>query len=546
MDYNTQFLAKYFLSFPNDIIIDIIRLIKSPELIACLLNTNGFEKIVYKEFLNQIIICKDIKLNSISIGTTLGHWYEPFTKYLPVILPNWPLYIKPRRVYLDGTLKEIKQIIFQNRKYLRLVREIHISISIDYKTFEDAQGLTEVARFPNVSLFKIKLNWNNDSELVLHISTDDLTDILSFTMKLAFRKTFPAIISILPISIESIYFKSFKKISFAHLYNLKSLSLEKLTVELDNGSFPDSLESIIINGDCDKFIVNNHFEWPPNMTSIVIENTHMNDDRLLTLSQWPLSLKSLSLRNNMFYQISSIDKLPPSLEYLEIIADEYGVYKEKRIEFEPGTFNVGYHIFPESLTTLKLTGVVFYKFPEFLFRFPDHLQRLKISQGLKSLKFCIFPSSLTHLDLSKNSIFSLSSYDCPNLNKNWHQLVNLKCLTASKTLISSFGIINWLPPKSLRYLDLSSTRINNFNIGIFKHSKKEYTNNLVSINLAYCIINDIPNDFHLPTNVFDFGLSNGIYTFIGLPVTIKNERITINVIPSPKKYPFNLTNMLIV
>ncbi|KAK6465708.1 hypothetical protein DFJ63DRAFT_338280 [Scheffersomyces coipomensis] len=491
MDNNAQFLSDYFHLLPNDIIIHIINLLP-PQLVECLMTTNGFDHQVYHEFLKNIIVSTALRNNKVTLNSVFG------SNDTIISLESWPTHCIPHSVHIIGKVDEIENYITQNFNYLKPIKDIRICIYIQLGGTLNINSFCKLIRFPNLSLLTIKFSLQNRQD----IKISELEVMFKIESNKDYLKPFLSYVN---------------QFTLVHGYDLHELSIKWVGFSSTFSDF-NTLESITLNGSHLVEFPDLSFNWPTNIKSIVIVNTSITDDTIAKFSNWPAGLESLTLKNNQISKFSSIGELPENLKYLEI-GSEPTSFRAIPIQVE----NIGqyecYYNFPKSLTTLKLEGIEFYKYPNCYIEFPPNLKRLEMTRCLKSINHCNFPPSLIYLELSHNEIDELISF------KNWQQLINLKTLKLSNTYLTRNSVLDWLPPKNINYLDLSSTKINSLNIAIFKEENKTFTHSLLVVNFAYCFIPYVPHDFYLPENVYQFKYSKGYFISINAHVIISNKRM---------------------
>ncbi|KAK6464211.1 hypothetical protein DFJ63DRAFT_311512 [Scheffersomyces coipomensis] len=349
-------------------------------------------------------------------------------------------------------------------------------------------------------------------------STSDLLDLKQFLNKLGKPQTIDDVLQNLPISIESFKINDIQSFAtqFNHLISLKTLISNNCS-SYYLYTLPHSLENLT----CFRvhfYNMRNEPQWPSNLKKIHLEFSRFSFFNTITFANWPKGLIHLVLRQN--YAPLRISDLPECLKYLEL----KGTGATRYIQFtSPSDFGNG-KIFPESLKQLKLSRVKFTDLFDQSIEFPRQLERLEISSCSIAWVDCIFPPTLTRLELCNITIRSLNEYN--SKFKDWNQLVNLKYLSFKGSSLKC-GLKTWLPPKSLKVLNLRNTNIRSLDIAMFKIINKEYTSNLTEIDVSRTSIKKIPTTFYLPCNVFQFDITGNRWNRIFFPVTIRNKIIRL-------------------
>ncbi|KAK6464204.1 hypothetical protein DFJ63DRAFT_311505 [Scheffersomyces coipomensis] len=457
-DCENKFLAKYFLLLPNDIIIHILRSLPLP-LINVLLKTEVFEPQIYYEFFRHMVICKQQPNQAnMTMGYMLNKSFQPFTRMSPELtIENWPNSFIPKSIHLDGTVREVKEFLFQKHNSSILANEVRISLVLELNSSLHTKSLLKLIQFPNLSLIEFKFCLlNSYVRIPFRVKTkSDIICLLEFAKHLNNVKTFAMLMDILSSSTLSITSNSFKFSQYEHLQILKSLSFSEVNINTLKG-LPTTLKTITLNA-CGFLKFDEGVSWPPNIKSICIENCSMKDDILFKLSKWPKNLKSLTLKNNEFERLGSIGRLPEHLEYLEIRDHNKRLRGCGLIEFDNHFYFRGYlyYTFPESLITLKLTGIRFHEIPECVIKFPKKLKTLSIARCLGDLSRCIFPKSLICLEFSDNEISDLNTYNNKMLEKDWKGLVNVTKLKINHESFLQKDLANLFSPNEKITDDLS-------------------------------------------------------------------------------------------
>ncbi|KAK6464210.1 hypothetical protein DFJ63DRAFT_311511 [Scheffersomyces coipomensis] len=526
MVYNTLFLTKYFVSLPNDIIIDIIHLLP-PRLIECLMNTNAFDLGVYDEFLKHSIVCKENICDTyMSIGSMLDKPYESFSYVkLDITLSQWPLNFRPRSIHIHGDHRDLVRYISSNHAFISFIEDVRISVRMNYGHSRGTIISPKLFEIPNLKSLEIQYHFGCTGFINIPFEINhkcDLLDLKQFLKKLGRCKNINDVLQNLPTTIDSFTINGINKLAtrFTHLINLKSLSVTNSNID-SLIYLPYSLENLTCFGS--QFKEMKDVRWPSNLKTIDMEASGIIYDDVVTLSNWPIGLISLTFKQNYTHYI--ISDLPESLQYLELTPIRYDSYIQIRSQSLFGE----HYTFPESLIEVKISCIHFSNFVDRPMEFPKRLERLEITSSSIALDDCIFPTTLTYLDLSYTTINSLEAYNSEF--KDWNQLVNLKYLNLKGSSLKQYGLKNWLPPRSLNILDLSSTNIRSLDIPMFKELNKEYTKNLTEIDVSKTGIVRIPQNFYLPENVDQFHISESRLNPSLLPVTILNKKFTKIISP---------------
>ncbi|KAK6464205.1 hypothetical protein DFJ63DRAFT_311506 [Scheffersomyces coipomensis] len=510
MSDEKSFLNSYFLSLPKEIIVQIIKL--NPNgLIRFLLHSKTLKPIIYDELLKDIIIYTEN--SGVTIGTTFKRKSQSFHKTnLDYTIKCLPGGFIPASIHFIGNVNAVINYC-EDLKILNEVKDVRFSISLELGSLSDTKILLDLLRFSNLTFVEVYLH--NNSEFIVssfnNARGDTLNRIRSFAKKLESHGSWKQVVQELPSITDNIQSRGVPTTDcFVYLQNLKLIHIHDTYIpSLD--CLPSALETIQISGA--KFKISQRFKWPSKLKNIYINKASMDDKTLRQLSNWPQSLKLLSMTNNKFYKFSSIGNLPDSLQYL-YISDldtnrDFGFSTKPSIRFDAENFNsISSYSFPESLAALEISGINFYDQSSCVIRFPQYLRRLKITRSLKSLSNLIFPKSLTLLELNDNKIDDLTSYNDILLNKNWSSLVNLNELTLGRNILDSKSLCNWLFPSNLNRLDLSSNKIETLNIPVFTVKMNQYTSKLKVINLSSCKIKEIPPNLYLPKNLYSLYLTD--------------------------------------
>ncbi|KAK6464201.1 hypothetical protein DFJ63DRAFT_311502 [Scheffersomyces coipomensis] len=373
-----------------------------------------------------------------------------------------------------------------------------------------------IIQLPNLKFFEIDFMVRGKTLLNIPFNIgdkSDLNDLNRFAIKLGKPRNLNKVIESLPIQISTMIFNSMVVDNHLdHFSNLTYISLEM--VELKSIKYlPKSLQhfkmiSSRFKGGLDRF------SWPPNMDTIYIEGTPMNDADLVKLSQWPNYLTSLALIGTGFEKYASLGILPPNLVYLNVTG--------KSNKIDPLINDQGHYSFPESIKHLKISGVNFFDYPDCEIQFSPRLDTLQISKCFETLKWQTFPTSLTHLHYCPVSgKDNLLEYNNAFLNKHWQQLINLTHLRLEK--VGHSELSDWLPPKNLKYLDVSDTIIRSLDMAMFKEENMQYTMNLRKLDFSYSAIRSIPSEFYLPENMYRFILTGDSIDLNLFPMILRHK-----------------------
>ncbi|KAK6464200.1 hypothetical protein DFJ63DRAFT_311501 [Scheffersomyces coipomensis] len=502
MEYNTQFLTNYFPLLPNDIVIDIIQSLPLL-LIEELMNSDVFDQQVYYQILKDIIVYIPTghTREPTSLGSMVGKPYPTSTyAYDPNLrLDTLPLHFTPRCIHIQGSHYKVMRYIMQHYLYLSKIEDIKISIVKDLKPLFRGGISSKIIQLPNLSLLDIWIRKEAEKvRIPINIRCkSDLNDLKRFAKILNKPQALDQVIENSPMSTSTLEFEDMKiEYHLDHLINLISLSLNR--VELKSMKYlPKSLEHLMILS-CDFTGIMDQYSWPPNMKSIHIERTPLSDTHLMRLSHWPNKLKNLALIGTRFERYGSLGILPPNLEYLDLTSTRNMILIDEQDNFS----------FPESIKILRISGIKFFDNSNFEIQFPANLYRLQISEYLSSLRWQFLPTSLTHLELEYGIDHNdFLVYNNSSLNKNWQKFTNLTHLKLR--CCGKIGLMNWLPPKSLKYLDLKSASIDSLDVALFKEENKKYTNSLIILDLALSYIKNknISPNFYLPANLHQFILA---------------------------------------
>ncbi|KAK6461986.1 hypothetical protein DFJ63DRAFT_206970 [Scheffersomyces coipomensis] len=457
------------------------------------------------------------------IGVVLGEPYKPYELFRfcdhGIMLDRWPNILKnnlPRSLHIQGNIEEITNYLFENSNRINSIDDIKISLRIDLCPIPRARISIKKLLLEKLTLFQICFSLKKYSASAREVlvkfkidTRDDLEELKKFSNKLGRPRSLFTIYECLPNTVTFMRLTNAKELPFFNnLNHLKSLSF--IDVDIQYLKLPDSLENLTFSSSRFEDSVQ-EIRFSPNLKSIKIANTMYKHNQ--TFSNWPNTLKSLTMENN-YGRDCIISDLPNSLEFLLISSLK-----------SFNDINLNIEIFPESLLDLTLLKVVFPQ--EFNSeKIPQRLKRLELSIDLTSLSDWVLPDSLIHLNLDNNIIESITDYNNPNLNKDWQQLTHLRYLSLANNSITQSSIIDWLPPPTLNYLTLRANQINDLNISLFKEEGRIYTNNLLKIDVSLCPVTSIPDDFYFPENVYEFYLSGTNLQSRFLPFSIRSKRLT--------------------
>ncbi|KAK6464206.1 hypothetical protein DFJ63DRAFT_311507 [Scheffersomyces coipomensis] len=426
------------------------------------------------------------------MGVQLRERYNSFESMsLDFILPTFPSNITPSKVHLEGGITHLHTCLIDNHSFLIKVKDITLAIIVDLYKSKEIELVPELLKLPNIKNVEWYIRTPSGDLLtkqeIKYII--DLMNLENFSQSLSYMKDFKNVIDILPRRCNNMICRGLLRnpfVNFGTFQDLKFLEFNFADISLFV-KLPPSLEKIRIIET--KFSVSEDFSWPPNVKVVKITKCDMNDENLVRLSGWPTKLKTLTLEHNKFYKLSSMGNLPQSLEYLSIVssASHLVFYEDPLIRFD--LYNFGSYSFPKSLKSLNISGVTFHDFHRYVIEFPQGLQRLRISRGIKSLKQFIFPNSLIYLDLSCNQIESLLDYENRFSLNYWRSLINLQVLILNNNLLDSNSLNNWWPPINLNCINLSSNLIDSLNIKILEYKIRQQISHNSVIDMSSTKIN---------------------------------------------------------
>ncbi|KAK6465913.1 hypothetical protein DFJ63DRAFT_310995 [Scheffersomyces coipomensis] len=446
MDYNGQFLSRYFLAFPNDIIIDIIDDLPTSR-IQFLMNTSLFEPPVYDEFIDDIILSTNHpNLNRYMTSTINTLTESIYVRRLP---PNYV----PQSILISTSQHAIKQVLHDDAKILKIIKYIKIRLRYDLSVYGAQISIpNDILHLSNLTRLEMKFYNRSTKQMIFaqfNIEKPKAKEQLPKT--LAKTQNFKYVLEQLESTlVDYLIVEHLPELKqFHHFRNLQSLTIKH--GEFDSPiKIPISLERMFFESCKFKDIVQ-HFSWPERGKYINLKmcsGYESSDISQIELSNWPIHLTDLKLKYNNFKHDLLITNLPSSLECLEIIGKvPYDISLNEQ--------SIPEITFPESLETIMLTSVKLYNSTESKIIFPQMLSDLTLSNCLHSIKQCLFPPSLTTLILNNNSIQSLEEYNDSQFNKHWNQLINLTTLELDTNCIPHEGIVDWLPPPNVKYLDIS-------------------------------------------------------------------------------------------
>ncbi|KAK6465911.1 hypothetical protein DFJ63DRAFT_310993 [Scheffersomyces coipomensis] len=487
-----QFLRNYFLLLPNDILIEIFKLLP-PRHIQFFMNIKLFEPPIYDVFISRI----NISTTQIGIPRSMT-----FTvKDTELSLESLPYNYIPKSIRIQINSQQMAECMVLDSQFIKLVKDIRISLIVDLNNPPSIETSKEIIQLQNLTKLTIQFNLQDSKENISSsvniTNSDDLLMLQELPQLLSEPQNFKNVYKNLPISVHWLQVSTpIEILEYDQFTNLKSLCISLQTFE-NPVILPNSLEEVFFLK-CEFEYEESFPEWSENLKSICIKDcSHdcFHDPRHINLGVWPLKLKEIYLQNNDV-RGSIVCELPPFLEYLEITdqAEDYLSLISHTID--------KHIIFPESLAIIRISSI--YLSHVEIIEFPPNLKRLTIANSLKSLNQCIFPTSLEYLNFNLNTIESLTEYNNLERGTHWHKLINLKTLKLNSNSLCHEGVVYWIPPPNLEYFDASGNDITSMDIALFKFSSKEFTNNLKYINLrSYTTspIDSLPEDLYIPDNV---------------------------------------------
>ncbi|KAK6199478.1 uncharacterized protein RJT21DRAFT_121811 [Scheffersomyces amazonensis] len=499
IDYIKTFWLEFLPRLPDDVIREILWLTTPDIIFNCLSSIDCLKPLIYHEFYNDLEISLEKKDLQIIIDIT-NHAFPFHAVGLTntFTISQIPSDLKPRSLTITANSQTELEEFY--KKYcntlLKNVDRTHIILRGEKETLEYSDVLF-IHWFPKLASLEVY----RKQHLIIKFPIN--TEILN---KIRDNDAAFNVIAECASKAESLtMFRRKEKFKIKYLGQLRRLRLLNHNIGR-LPKLPESLQELsIVSAD---FYVNTlHFEWPSDMTSIEIRHCNINDEQLLRLCNWPRSLRSLVIARTNISRISSLGSLPKDLEILKVLFNKVFTL---RVNFNSRN-SYPYFKLPDSLLKFEYAGprTIWPGKDEHPICFPDGLVSLKINDSsIKSLRKFVFPSCLESIDLGSNEIKDINSYRNPLIGKEWSQLNCLKELILSDNEISSVSLKNWIPPKSLKILDLGyNSGIKCLDISIFDIKTKEYTSGLSSVDINNCNIEHIPSSMYLPENVMYLNLS---------------------------------------
>lgn len=321
----------------------------------------------------------------------------------------------------------------------------------------------------------------------------------------------------LPQSLRHLYWnqagvthEQLQQIKLPHLHTLM-LTFNHLS-SIDLNLLPRTLQTIDLSHNCIS-----HFEgqWPPYLRQILLANNFLKDETLAKLSDipWPDTLHTVKLDQNDFTTLEHLKSLPQSVTYLDISNTQL-----RSFSVAPYKDGYRYYKFPDQLETLialdcRLLSMAPLAYPPAIpldsrIKFPKALQTLNLTGcNIDCLAYFVFPPTLRVLSLAGNRIRELTSYDVGD-----HGWIDMTSLVELELYFNSILTLeDWLPPKSLRTLDLSSNQLQKLtypHTPLFNPEYAEYTSHIELINLERNRIHTIDSSICLPRHLLEFNLSH--------------------------------------